>query len=223
MPRKKEKQVSIVGSSYFQPIADLVDKLLKHPKHAPNAVQSGFYENGYAVSIILLLVAMLESYIVRVRYIHNSMVPAKIRQAIEILIKVYPTFRLKKSLTDIYVLRDSIFHNHLWEIEYSWHSSPSMILHSASKNPAFGDIKYAHRVNLKTRRTKALNLHVVPTRVDRRDAYKVFITVWKTLLYLESKDRSQCYISHIHVRFRKKTILFGELIKEIAESLSPAK
>lgn len=219
MSEKKEKQVSIVGSSYFQPITDLVRNLLKHKYPGPNAVQSGYFESGYAVSIVLLLVAMLESYIVRLRYVHSSKVSPKTRNPIKVLLRLYPKFRLKKALTDIYVLRDSIFHNHLWEIEYSWHSTPCMIFKNASMNKAFGDNKFVDRVNLKTRRTKALNLHVIPTRVDRRDALQVFDTVWKTLIFLESKDRSQCYVSHIHVRFRGKSILFSELRYELAKSL----
>jgi hypothetical protein len=85
----------------------------------------------------------------------------------------------------------------------------------AVKDPAFGDKKYPVRVNPNTRRTKALGLAVVPTRVDRRDVKKVFATIWKTLLFLESKDRKQCYVSHIHVRFRGKTVLFGDLLGQL--------
>ena len=70
-----------------------------------------------------------------------------------------------------------------------------MMLHGAVKHPAFGDKKYSARVNPNTRRTKALGLSIVPTRVDRRDAKRVFQTVWKTLLFLESKDRNQCYLT----------------------------
>jgi hypothetical protein len=87
-----------------------------------------------------------------------------------------------------------------------------MMLHAAVKHPAFGDKKYSARVNPNTRRTKALGLSIVPTRVDRRDAKRVFQTVWKTLLFLESKNRNQCYVSHIHIRFRGQTVLFGDLI-----------
>ena len=90
-----------------------------------------------------------------------------------------------------------------------------MVLHSAAKDPAFGDRKYNARVNPKTRRTKALNLCIVPTRVNRVDVRKVFEAVWKTLLFLESKDSSHCYASHTHVRFRGEMRLFGELHSEL--------
>lgn len=212
MARTKDSQVSILGSSYFQPIADLLDRWLSRPSDRPDAVQSGYFEHGYAASVILLLVAMFESYVVRVRYVQRPAVPTTLRTAIDILLHLYPRLRHRKALTDVYVVRDAIFHNHLWEIEYSWGCSPAMVLHGAVRDPAFGDKKYVTRVNPNTRRTKALGIAVVPTRVDRRDAKKVFQTVWKTLLFLEAKNRNQCYVSHIHVRFRGKTVLFGDLI-----------
>ncbi|MBX9660285.1 MAG: hypothetical protein K2X00_17135 [Nitrospiraceae bacterium] len=211
MARAIDTQVSILGSSYFEPIADLIDRLLRHPRPRPNAVQSGYFEHGYSASIVLLLVAMFESYLVRVRYAHRATVPTAMRGALDVLFHIYPRIRCQKALTDVYVLRDTLFHNHLWEIEFSWGGSPALVLHGASKHPAFGDKKYRARVNMKTRRTKALGLSIIPTRVDRRDARKVFATLWRTLLFLESQDRFQCYISDTHVRFRGKTVLFSDL------------
>jgi hypothetical protein len=119
------------------------------------------------------------------------------------------------ALTDVYVIRDAIFHNHLWEIEYTWGGSQSMSLKGAAKHPAFGDKKYTARVNPTTRKTKALGLSVVPTRVNRTDVKKVFSTLWKTLLLIEKYDRSQIYVSHLHVRFKGKTRLFSEVFGEL--------
>ena len=215
MASTKDSLVSILGASYFQPIADLIERWLASPRPRSNTVQSGYYEHGYAASAILLLVAMFESYVVRVRYVKHASVPSKLRNALDVLFHVWPGLRQKKALTDIYVLRDAIFHNHLWELEFSWGGSPSMILHGATKHPAFGDRKFSARVNPTTRRTKALGLSIVPTRVNRTDVRKVFETLWKTLLFIESKDRQQCYVSHIHVQFRGKTRLFGDLIGEL--------
>lgn len=212
MPKTKEKLVTILGSSYFQPITNLVERWVTFPRHRPNKVQSGFYESGYASSVILLLVALFESYVVRLRFVQGQKVPASARTALDVVFAVFPRLRHKKALIDVYVLRDAIFHNHLWEIEYSWRGSPTMMMHSASKNPAFGDKKYAARVNLKTRRTRALGVNIVPTRVDRRDALKVFDTIWRTLLVFESQDRFQCYVSHQHVRFAGKTALFPDAV-----------
>lgn len=192
MGRKKQKQklISILGSSYFQPIADLVDRWLSLPKPPrPNKVQSGFYEHGYASTVTLLLVAVFESYVSHLRFAQRPHAAVTQRHATHVLFRLYPDYRHKKALMDVYVLRDAIFHNHLWEIEYSWSGSPSMTLHTAVMDAAFGNKMFKARVNLKSRQTKALGLNIVPIRVDRRDVLKVFDTIWKTLLFLESRDR----------------------------------
>lgn len=219
MARRKETLVSILGSSYFQPIANLVERWKAFTPHRPNKVQSGFYEHGYAASVILLLVAMFESYVVRLRFVQDSKVPPTARTALDVVSALFPRLRHRKALIDVYVVRDSIFHNHLWEIEYSWGGSPSMVLHGASRHPAFGDKKYTARVNPTTRRTRALGLNVVPTRVDRRDVLKVFDTIWKTLLVFEAQNRFQCYVSHENVRFAGKTVPFPDVLAKLRSAL----
>ena len=218
MTKKNQTIVSILGSSYFQPIANLVDRWFTkaHPK--TNSVQSGYYEHGYAASVIILLIAMFESYIVRVRYLNSSAVPEDVRSAIYVLKNVYPKFRCFKALTDVYVLRDVLFHNHLWEIDFSWGGPQGMLKNNASLHPSFGDKKYRNRVNQKSLRTKAIGLSVIPTKVNRTDARKVFQTIWKCLLFLENKDFNQCSVSHTHVWYRKKNILFGDLIEEFKKA-----
>jgi hypothetical protein len=215
MAGKKDKIVSVLGSSYFQPIANLVERWKAFTLHRPNKVQSGFYEHGYASSVILLLVAMFESYVVRLRFVQGSKVPANVRTALDVVLAVFPRLRHRKALIDVYVVRDVIFHNHLWEIQYSWGGAPSMVLHAATKHPSFGDQKYNARVNPTTRRTRALGLNVVPIRVDRRDVRKVFDTIWKTLLLFEVKNRFQCYVSHKHVRYAGKSIVFSDVFAQL--------
>jgi len=217
--RKKETLVSILGSSYFQPIANLVERWRVYTPHRPNKVQSGFYEHGYAASVILLLVAMFESYAVRLRFVQGSKIPADARTALDVVFAAFPRLRHRKALIDVYVLRDSVFHNHLWEIEYSWRGSPTMVMHGASKHPAFGDRKYAARVNPMTRRTRALGVNVVLTRVHRRDVLKAFDTIWKTLLTFENQNRFQCYVSHENVRYGGKTLPFPDVFDQLRSAL----
>lgn len=216
MGRGQGKLVTIIGSAYCQPIADLLDKALARKRHIPNKVQSGFYEHGYAASVVLLLVALFESYVTRLRFVQRGKVPPDARSAIDVVLALYPRLRHIKALTDVYILRDLLIHNHLWEIDYEWGGAPSMILRGATKDSSYGDRKYNNRVNVTTRRTKALGLTVLPTRVDRTDVLKVFETIWKTLLIFEKTDRFQCYVSHEHVRFRGKTVLFSTLRDAIA-------
>jgi hypothetical protein len=107
--RTKDDLVSILGSSYFQPIADLIDRWLAQPRPRSNAVQSGYFEHGYAAAVVLLLVAMFESYVVRVRYIQGAAVPTDLRNALGVLTQLYPRLRHRKAFVDVYVLRDAIF------------------------------------------------------------------------------------------------------------------
>jgi hypothetical protein len=192
-----EVSVSILGASYFQPIADLVERSVKKPATKRNAVQALYYDNSYSTSIILLLVAALESYATRLRYFQG--VPEGQNFTVAKYIKhIFPGFRIVKSLTEVFVLRDAIFHNHLWEVEFTWRP---MALESATLVPYKEDAKFNTVVDMTTRRTRNLRLHIVPTRVDRRDALKVFDVVWKTLLFLEQKDRKFCYVSDQNVAF----------------------
>jgi hypothetical protein len=58
-----------------------------------------------------------------------------------------------------------------------------------------------------------------PSRVDRRDLLKVFQTLWQTLLRFEAQDGFQCYVSHLHVKFAGRSVLFSNLEQELKNSL----
>jgi hypothetical protein len=205
--------VTIIGEGYLQPIADLMEKwLARPPPPAPNRIQSGFYENGYAAAVVLLLVAMFESYVSRLRYLQDAKgkaIPTNMRNATEVVHHVFPHLRHKKALGDVYVLRDVLIHNHLWEVHYQYGGSHPMVLKRATRSLASGDKKYASRVSSVTHRTKALRLSALPTRVNRTDVRKVFDTIWKTLLEFERANLFA--ISNQHVRFRGNRIPFHEL------------
>ena len=60
--------ISIIGSQYFAPIAQLVDKWVDRRPVRRDSVGAPFYEGGYAVSVIILLVAALESYVEEIAF-----------------------------------------------------------------------------------------------------------------------------------------------------------
>jgi hypothetical protein len=64
--------VTIVGSSYLEPISVLLENLYLHNKGNKNPVQAGYYVNGFPSSICILSVILLESYVMRVRYPYVS-------------------------------------------------------------------------------------------------------------------------------------------------------
>ena len=191
MARGRNKLVTILGSAYFEPIADLIDRLTKPKRSRPNRIKSGEHESGYAASCVLLLVAMFESYASRLRWAQGARVPDSTRSAVDVVLTVFPKLRHRKALQDVYVLRDLLMHGHVWEVEYEWGGPVPLKLLSATMHTAYGDKKFQSRVNMNTHRTKALGLSVFPSRVDRTDIAKVFETIWKTLLVLEADNRFQ--------------------------------
>jgi hypothetical protein len=221
MARTADNLITIVGPAYFQPVADLIDRWLTIAKrNRPNRVQSGYYEHGYASSVVLLLVAAFESYVARVRYIQGSKIPASSRSALDVVRTLYPKLRHMKALEDVYVLRDSLAHNYLWVVDYEYGGSPSMVMRSASKSAAYGNhARFRDRVNMATHKTKALGLHVLPSRVDRRDALRVFQVLWKTLERFEKTSIQQCSIRNERVRFSGKTVLVSQLEVILANAL----
>lgn len=216
MATRTEQLVSILGSGYFQPIADLVERSLKWRVTTRGSVNALYYDNIYATSIILLMVAALESYATRLRYFHRTVAAGERLTVANFIKRVFPGFRLQKSVTEVFVLRDAIFHNHLWEIDFTWRP---MTLRSAKLLPHREDAKFKAIIDHRTRRSRNLRLHLVPTQVTRRDALKVIDVVWKVLLFLEKKDRRYCYVSDHHVPFRGKMRLFTEVRDALAKAL----
>lgn len=210
--------VSIVGSSYFQPIAELFSNLRQRlPEGGTNAVQTSSTENGYAASICILSVVCFESYLMRVRYINRQHAATCERTALDFLQKMYPQFPDLSKITEVFILRDVLAHNHLWELEVSWNDELKMLLHNATKDQGSGDNKYRRCVDMQSRTTKALGLNVVPIRVNRTDARKVLATVWDGLLFLERENRNQCSVSRLGVWLEGRSMKFGDFVSLVNE------
>jgi len=182
-----DKLVSIVGEHYFQPIAILLNELISHPEPAANDVKTSYHENGFACAVCLLAVVCLESYSMRLRFFNRSAPAAEKRNCLDFLRALYTQFPNIEHVTEAFVLRDTIAHNHLWEIGFSWGElSEPMTLLSAIKDALSGDNKYALHVDAQTRKTKILRLNAVLLKIDRSDVRKVLAVVWNALLLLES-------------------------------------
>jgi len=203
--------VTIVGSSYFEPISALLENLEKHDKGNSTEVQSGYYVNGYANSICLLAVVCLESYVMRVRYI-NEANQGQIDKAsvVSYLKSLYPDFPYEEELCEIHILRDVIAHNHLWEVSYSYEEEDIKL--NRINRRSSGDSKYQTRVDVCHNITKTLGLNVNPVKVGSEDVRKVLKAVWRVLLFLEGKNRKQCYVSHLSAIHKGKVVKFGRII-----------
>ena len=182
-----EKLVTIVGSSYFEPISVLLEEIEKYDKGNNNEVQAGYFVNGFASSICLISVVCLESYVMRVRYINKATQPEIDKMSVPAYLKsLYLGFPYEDELYEVYILRDILVHNHLWEIFFSWDDEKGMV-HSSSNRRSSGDTKYRKHVDLKTNKTKKLGLNISPIKVGALDVKAVTQAVWNILLFFRKQ------------------------------------
>jgi hypothetical protein len=197
--------ISIFGASLVRPIADLLEKVFSYPHPGSNPVQTGTRENGYAISSCLLLAVFLESFIRRATHLSgNSLKPAEKKHALEFLKKRYPSFGLFPAVTEIFVLRDVIAHNHLWRMEYSTDQRTWKDLLSKELDSASGDSKFNDSVDLQSGTTMVLGLKVIPTRIDRSEVRKVLDTVLDTLKFIDEKENNQLGLTGLRADFMNK-------------------
>jgi hypothetical protein len=207
--------ISIVGTSYFQPVADLIERMLKHEPVADNSSRTGHFENGYAAAITVLMVAILESFVSRVRFLRNTeVVPGKdVPDQLEIF---FPDLPCKAELDEVFLLRNIVVHNHVWHLALGEGTDTKATTLATPKDLRFQTKKtYDTIVNLAERKTHFLGLSASPTSVDRYDVGIVFGVVWKTLEFMSEKNYSHTPLAGQHVKFGGKLCPFSELAKSL--------
>jgi hypothetical protein len=97
---------------------------------------------------------------------------------------------------EIYILRDIIIHNHLWEMEFTWEDNGISV--TTAKKRSTGDTKYSQSVDVNTRQTKVLGLTINPIKVGKLEITSVLQAVRKIGSFWRS-DRNvrNMYISTV--------------------------
>ena len=204
--------ITIVGSSYFQPIADLVERLLKRPVSAPGPSGTGHWENGYAAAVTVLLVAVLESFTSRLRFMRTGEFEAGGMSVPDILRRYFSDLPNYDELVEVFLLRNIVVHNHVWHLNVSEFPETSTI--ATPQDLGFKTNQhYEPVVNVATKRTRQLALHATPTSVDRTDVAKVFDRVWGALWFMHSRSFQHTPLAGRTVGFRGERIQFEELAK----------
>jgi hypothetical protein len=188
MPRRDSHQeiISIVGSQYFTPIAELVDKWVSRRPVRRDAVGATFDEGGYTVAVIMLLVAALESFVARDRFFSKKQPPQSFIPVPEYMKEIY-RYRQYKRLSELFVVRDAIVHSHVWVLKFLLRESGGRQLVSTSRASWSGNKRLIERLNDNTCRTKLLRFNCIPSRMDRTDVLKAFEVVLSALRFLEQK------------------------------------
>ena len=202
--------ITIVGSSYFQPIADLTERLLKRPKPDTGPAGSGDWENGYAASVIVLLIAALESYTSRLRFVRTGEFEDGGLPVPDILKGYFADLQGHDELIEVFLLRNIVVHNHVWHLDVS--AFPETNTLATPRDLGFRPNKhYESVIDMKTKRTRKLELHATPTSVDRTDVAKIFDVVWRTLWFMHRKSYEHTPLAGRRIGFRGKFMDFEEL------------
>jgi hypothetical protein len=203
--------VSVIGFSYLYPLMDLLDKLLLL-EGSPNEVQASERENGYASAIIVMSVLMVESAIARVKLDMNVTKP---KSALQFMKSKFQHYAGLPILEELFVIRDAIVHNHLWQAKITWDQNRDMKLLSAAKWEGSGDTKLSSVLDPNTRRTKILGLNLFPTRIAKDDAILVMRKSTEILHYIEVNGSNLVDVSNQYVEFRGQLVGFLDLVSSL--------
>lgn len=196
--------VSVLFAALLQPIVDLFDLMEQKAPKGPNEVQASRAENGYAASIAILTALVIESVCNRVRYVRGD---AARKGAVQTL-RELQAGGLADDVEELFVLRDVIAHNHVWEATIADDDTKGLVLVSATKRPGYGDDKFNQTVDLKTRQTRRLHLDVFPNRIHRQTAIVVLQKCVEVLRFLEDKDIRFVGSTDPHVIWRSRPVAF---------------
>ncbi len=219
MPRwHPDRIVTVIGTHLFVPIAHLVDHMLSRPLLRSDRVSSNYHEGGYAASIILLLVAAVESMVARDRYFNKKALGKEGLPVPEYMKEVH-RFRGYQRLSELFVLRDAIAHSHCWVLDYQWSEGKKRKLTSATRVTWSGNRRLEKRMNPGTFRTKLLRANVIPDRMDRKDVYAAFATALLVLDFLARRGANPVTVTNSVVGFRRQRLQFSALLQEVANAL----
>lgn len=187
----RETEVTILGTAFLNPIIDLWKKLNLKKFSGKSLVRKSINENGYSCSIISLSVFCIESFITRIRYIDNDNLDG-MKRPLEYFKNSIDSGNLYRKLLELFILRDLIAHNHLWEINYDFDENFNEKNIKKTNFKGWGNNTFKKNTDLRTEKTKFLSLEIIPTKIGKEDAKKVLVVLKEFLDKISSQDRRYC-------------------------------
>jgi len=209
----EQDYVSIIGVNYLYPICRLLEELDSLNSSSSNQVQTSNVENGYSVVIIALTLFLLESFINRNRYDvqDNAKIPS-----LKFMRTIYPNSCLVDNLEELFVVRDVIVHNHVWEARFNTEGEAVELIF-ADLRKGYGDKKFNRVINPTNRKTRQLGINLFPTRICRTD---VEIVLKNAKEFFRNLLKKYDYVLKWPIKFHRETKSFSEVIDRFCESRS---
>ena len=207
-----EDYVPVIGFSYFWAITSLLESLESIPPTPPNEVQASNRENGCAAALIALTAFLFESATGRAQYIKN-ITPAV--SPLKYIRNYHPDPSVYDDIEEIFVVRDIIAHNHIWDARIGHNASGDLQLLSATLRAGYGDAKYNRVVDRSTRMTRRLGLNAFPTRIWYNDSVIVLRKGIDFLLQLEADDRRIFALTNQPIKYKGQVQMFVQLVRSL--------
>lgn len=176
---------SMIFGNLMQPLAHAVSQLVSKDRQSTNW-KTNEVDSDWIFTGILLAVFMLETSW-RWTKLHKfaGITAYEGREDLKFYRELRNAHGTLPEVDELFVLRNALVHGHLWQVaEAASEGAPPAALPLALQENALWKLC----VDVSTLRTKALNLHVVPSLMDRRDLKVVLqrtVEAWTEMVRLD--------------------------------------
>jgi hypothetical protein len=138
------------------------------------------------------------------------------RQLLDYVRTTFPEYQRHGELEELFVVRDVIVHNHLWGADVSWDDDGNMAVANRA-HLAGGDHKFQRVLDPSTRKTRLLQINLVPTSVNHEDALLVFAEATRFIHHLESFGPDYFVLGDSILKYRGRAMQFSQFEDEVRE------
>lgn len=180
----RQKYITVIGSSFLEFVVwGLIDESLRaylNTDFSKRRFQTSVWEHSHAASAIVLSVIAIEAFRNRIYCLKGIRVDRNVPDDLCKILRDekvgFPADKFQNILTEVFVARDVIAHNHIYQVEVFSDKEWVMMGHKQRLLKGYGfDSKYRRSVNSRTKKTKLLKLNVQPAKIGFEDIFKVLV------------------------------------------------
>jgi hypothetical protein len=180
----REEYITVIGSNFLKfAVSGLIDESLKaylKTDFSKKRFQTSVWEHSHAAAAIVLSVIGIEAFRNRIYCLKGIKVDRSVPYDLCRILRDekagFPSDKLQDILTELFVTRDVIVHNHIYQVEVFTDEKLDVWRYKQKLLKGYGfDSKYKRSVNSRTKKTKLLKLNVQPARIGFEDIFKVLV------------------------------------------------
>ncbi len=201
----RQRLVTVVGTNYADTLVpELIEQSLdvyNKKDFSQRNFQVSVTENTNATAGIVLTVLGIEAYRNRIYYLERKQVSSSVTNDLTTIFLVkdasFPKILFSDLLNEVFLVRDVIVHNHIYEVTVINDQDWKMLNHRQKLLKGYGDNRRLRSglVIERTRKTRNLGLNVQPAKIGFEDIYIIYLVFG---LFVEISNR---LLSRSHVPF----------------------